>query len=171
MEWLETIGHIVSKTDRQRMSRRIKKLNGRTISISELTSAPLSHAHAGRIGSAVSAKRALTFEGVEGHAEPVTASQLRRDWNVKLSLGVICRRLKAGLRTRRELLQPRWERKLQGRKNGSFRPAKATKAKAVKQVQHKISAEEISTFKRAPTKELPPMNTYVPPKPGYRRGC
>jgi hypothetical protein len=122
------------------------------------------------MGSAVSAKNALTFEGVEGHSEPVTASQLRRDWNVKLSLGALYKRLKAGLRTRRELLQPRWERDLQGRKKGSFRPTAKPKTKAVKQVQPKISAEEISTFKRAPTKELPPMKTYTPPKPGYRRG-
>jgi hypothetical protein len=151
------------------MYRRLKKLNGRTISISELTSAPVSPAHAGRMGSAVSAKRARRFDGVEGYSAPVTASQLRRDWNVKLSLGAICRRLKAGLRTRRDLLQPRWERDLQGRKKGSFRPA--TKPKAVKQVQPKISAEEIASFKQAPaTKELPPMKTYVPPKPGYIRG-
>ena len=196
IEWLKNTGYSISKNTHNRIWRRLNKAGSNTVSIQYLVSEPLSPAAAGKMGSDVTTRKAFVFSGVEGYDYPVTASQLHKDWNVKLHRKVLFDRLKGGLRTRRELLQLRWERAVIGRPRTNFRPTNKTERasrakewnlaeaeKPIKPVQPKIeiTAEELAAFNQSvgdlksptpsPTKELPPMRTYTPPKPGYRRGC
>ena len=178
IEWLKNAGYSISKNTHRRIWRRLNSADG-TVSIQHLVSEPLSPAAAGKMGSDVTIRKALVFSGVEGYDYPVTASQLHKDWNVKQHRKSLFDRLKGGLRTRGELLQYRWERAVQGRPTNNTKAANRAKErllaealKPIKPVQPKIevTAEEIAAFKQAPARELPPMRTYIPPKPGYRRG-